>query len=156
MLHYLKTTLFFLCITLYIPLGYADPWFTGSIFATAGHNLEKGHTNLEIYSLDINIPGRYNGLGKINSNPLFQTVLINPIFSHGYTEWLDVQVNLPYVFNQAGGKSYNRLADTSIGVGLQLVEQKKSQWLPDIRFYLQETIPTGKFDQLNPALADDC
>ncbi len=153
MLHYLRTSLFFLCITLYIPMSYAEPWFTGPIFTTTGHNLKKGQTNLEVYNFDINTPGRYNGSGKVNSTPLFQTVLISPFFSHGYTEWLDVQVNLPYVFNQVDGKSYNRLADTSIGFGFQLVEQNKAHWLPDIRFYLQETIPTGKFDQLNPALA---
>lgn len=65
---------------------------------------------------------------------------------------MDIQIGIPYTFNTTQGVSYNRLTDTFLGIGLQISEQKKSKSLPDLRLFIQETFPTGKYEQLNPAL----
>ncbi|MFI4963236.1 MAG: hypothetical protein ACHP6H_05200, partial [Legionellales bacterium] len=79
--------------------------------------------------------------------------VLNPILTHGFTEWLDVQLVTPYAFNNTLGKNTNRLGDVSLALGIQLVEQKKSQWVPDIRLLVQETFPTGGYQKLNPLSA---
>jgi hypothetical protein len=73
--------------------------------------------------------------------------------SHGFTDWLDVQMTVPYVFNSTRGVHSNRLTDVSAAVGLQLFEQKGELNRLDARLLIQETIPTGRYDNLNPALA---
>lgn len=150
MSHYVKIFVLFLCAGL-SEITYAGPWFTGPILAPAGHTVPKGHTNFELYGIDVETDGLYNGSGKFRRTPLFNSVLLNPLLTHGFTDWLDVQLSVPYAFNSTRGVHYNRVTDSSVGVGLQLVEQKKSKWLPDIRFFVQETFPTGTYDMLNPA-----
>ncbi|MBN9231978.1 MAG: hypothetical protein BGO90_00605 [Legionella sp. 40-6] len=129
----------------------ADPWFTGPIFAPAGHNVPRGHTNLEVYGLDVFTNGQFDNHWRARRIPQFKSVVLNPLLTHGFTDWLDVQLSVPYSFNNTRGVSYNRLTDIGIGAGIQLFEQRKSEWMPDVRFFIQETFPTGKFDQLNPA-----
>lgn len=151
MSRYFKTAIIFLCISIFSEITYADPWFTGPILAPSGHNVARGHTNLEIYGLDVFTNGQYNTHGKVTSIPLFKSFLVNPLLTHGFTDWLDFQLSIPYAFNRTQGMSYDRITDTSLGAGLQLVEQKKSKWLPDVRFFIQEIFPTGKFENLNPS-----
>lgn len=151
MLHYFKITLFFLCSYLLSSVLYASPWFTGPILAPAGRDVDRGHTNFEIYGLDVNADGRYDNSGKISNTPLFRSFILNPLLAHGFTDWLDIQISLPYSFNATQNKNYHRLADISLAAGFQIAEQKNSKWLPDTRFFIQETFPTGKYNHLNPA-----
>ncbi|MGL5742328.1 MAG: hypothetical protein ACRCXC_07135 [Legionella sp.] len=147
-----KTLLTSVCIVLFSQMACADPWFTGPILAAAGHTIPRGHTNLEVYGFDTFVNGQYNNSGHVVSTPLFKSVSLLPLLTHGFTDWLDVQIAVPSVFNSTKGESYNRIADTSLGIGLQFVEQRKHQYLPDIRFFVQETFPTGKYENLNPEL----
>ena len=149
MSHYLKIITIFLCVICFKAI-HADPWFTGPILAAAGHTVPRGHTNFEIYGIDVFTNGQYNESGHVVPMPQFKSLIFNPLLTHGFTDWLDVQVSLPYVFNSTQGRNYRRLSDSSIGLGFQLAEQKKSKWLPDIRLFLQETFPTGSYEHLIP------
>lgn len=127
----------------------ADPWFTGPLLAPAGHNIPRGHTNIEIYGLNIDTNGRYDRGRHIVRTPEFDSRIFNPIITHGFTDWLDVQFNIPYIFNSTRHVNYNRLADVAMALGFQLFEQKGASNRMDIRFLLQETFPTGRFERLN-------
>lgn len=143
----------FLFIFTLSSLGYAGPWFTGPILAPAGHTVANGHTNVEIYGLDVFAYGQYNSSGKIIHSPaVFKSFVVNPIITHGFTDWLDVQLAVPYNFDATRGRSYNRLSDLTMALGFQLVEQQGSPKKADVRILLQEVFPTGKFDNLNPTL----
>ncbi|MBI2784906.1 MAG: hypothetical protein HYX60_00785 [Legionella longbeachae] len=130
----------------------ATPWFTGPIFAGSGHTIPRGHTNFEIYGIDVLSNGKYNNSGNVINTPLFKSILINPLLTHGFTDWMDIQVSVPYAYNATRGMSYNHVADNSLGAGFQLIEQKKHKLLPDLRLFIQEIFPTGKFEQLSPVL----
>ena len=148
----IKKRLGFLCIILFSKITYADPWFTGPILAPAGHTIPRGHTNLEVYGLDVFTNGQYNSSGHVISVPLFKSIIVNPLVTHGFTDWMDFQLSVPYAFNSTQEVNYNRITDTAAGIGIQLVEQKKHQYLPDLRLFIQETFPTGKYEELNPQL----
>ncbi|HAT8673884.1 hypothetical protein D7217_06320 [Legionella pneumophila] len=135
-----------------VSVAYAGPWFTGPLLAPAGHTVPKGHTNLEVYGIDVFTDGQYNASGQRISTPKFKTFAANPILTHGFTDWLDVQLTVPYLFNSTRGVHENHLADVSTALGIQILEQKGSPKRIDFRVLLQETIPTGRYDQLNPAL----
>ncbi|TAL63207.1 MAG: hypothetical protein EPN84_05330 [Legionella sp.] len=131
----------------------AGPWFTGPLLAPAGHTIPKGHTNVEVYGLDVETTGRFDASGHLIHTPLFRSLVANPIISHGLTDWMDVQFIVPYVYNHTRNVSSHRLADVSAVVGLQVLEQKESKWKPNLRFAITETFPTGRFEYLNPDLA---
>lgn len=129
-----------------------SPWFTGPLLAPSGHTIPRGHTNVEFYGLTVFNDGQFNSSGEVIKTPLYKSIIANPILSHGFTDWLDVQMSLPYVFNSTQGRRYHRIADTAVAFGLQLLEQKQSTLKPDLRLSIQETIPTGRFDHLSPNL----
>lgn len=150
MQQFIKPVVIFFFIYTFSSQGFAGPWFTGPILAPAGHTIPKGHTNLEIYGLDVHTDGQYDPSGKLIHRPLFKSFVANPILTHGFTDWLDVQLTLPYVFNATRGVNYNRLTDINAALGFQLVEQKGSPKRADVRILVQETFPTGKYEGLNP------
>lgn len=147
-----KLIIIFLCLTTLSTSVDATPWYTGPIIAPAGHTVPRGHTNLEIYGIDIFTNGRYSPTGQVTSIPLFRNFITTPIITHGFTDWFDVQFNLPYVFNNTQHRDHNRLGDVSLALGFQLIEQKDSWWRPNLRLVVQEIFPTGKYELLNPLL----
>ena len=148
----IKIIVIFVSITNFCNLAYAEPWFTGPLLAPAGHTIPKGHTNVEFYALDVHTDGQYNEAGELIRTPLFRTFVANPVLTHGYTDWLDVQLTLPYAFSSTRNVRYNRLGDVSVALGFQLYEQNGSPKRIDTRVFVQETFPTGKYQLLNPRL----
>jgi hypothetical protein len=148
----IKTIIIFLGMCTMNSLSYADPWFTGPLLAPSGHTIPNGHTNFEMYGLDVHSNGQYNREGNLISTPLVRSVISNPVFTHGFTDWLDIQWTVPYTFNSTRGVHYNRLTDISAAAGIQLMEQKGSPYSMDVRILLQETFPTGRYEDLNPVL----
>lgn len=146
-----KLLFIFLCITLFSNSSLAAPWFTGPLLAPAGHTTPKGHTNFELYGLDVLTDGSYDKAGNIKHSRIFRTFVANPILTQGFTDWLDVQLTLPYAFNSTRGVNYDHVADTSVAFGVQLAEQKGSPKRMDVRLLIQETFPTGKYNRLNPS-----
>ncbi|WED44546.1 transporter [Legionella cardiaca] len=128
----------------------AGPWFTGPLLAPAGHTIPRGHSNLEIYGFYTINEGIYTRNWKLIHTPHSESIVGNPIFSHGLTNKLDVQYGLPYVYNKNQGASAQGIGDTSVTLGYQLLEQRDSKWRPDLRVTVQEIIPTGRFKSLNP------
>lgn len=141
-----------LCILIFSKIACAAPWFTGPIFAAAGHTVPRGHTNFEVYALGTFTNGQYNSSGQIIHTPLFKSIVLEPILTHGFTDWMDIQLAVPYAFNSTLGANHDHIADSSVAVGLQLIEQKKHKLLPDFRLLIQEVFPIGSYEQLNPEL----
>lgn len=153
MLDSIKSLLLSISILLFSSITCADPWFTGPILAPAGHTIPRGHTNLEVYGLNILNDGSYNNFGVINTTPLFRSDVFNPVITHGFTDWLDVQLVLPYVFNSTRGAHYSHLGDVGVTLGFQLFEQKRDPKRLDVRILAQEVFPTGKYQSLDSAKA---
>ncbi len=141
---------FFLLNIIFVNQTNASPWFTGPLLAPAGHNVPAGHTNLELYGFDINTDGVYDEQKRIRKLDFYKSVIFNPIITHGFTDWLDIQLATPYMYNASRGSSYAHIADTALAFGIQLWEQNESTKSLDIRLLIQETFPTGRFNSLSP------
>ncbi|KTD56972.1 Fe-S protein [Legionella santicrucis] len=128
---------------------YAEPWYTGPIFAQAGKTIPKGDTVLQPYFFDTFIIGHFDKNGNVTHIPSFRTV--NPILAiyHGLTDILDCQIIGSYDINSTLRRTYTGFADTNLGLGIQLLEQSDS-WKPNLRFVLNENFPTGKYDNFDP------
>ncbi|WP_133129713.1 transporter [Legionella yabuuchiae] len=132
-------------------LACAEPWFTGPLLAPAGKTIPKGHVNFELYGFDTKNVGFFNRHWKLAHTPGSENYQINPIFTYGLAEKVDVQLSLPYVINQALRHTSHHIGDVALILGYQAWEQKNSKWIPNLRLTYQLSIPTGKFEEFNPA-----
>ncbi|MCE3044937.1 MULTISPECIES: hypothetical protein [Legionella] len=128
----------------------AGPWWTGPLLAPAGHTIPKGHSNLELYGFFTENDGTFDQHWKFVHTPANRSTVFNPVFSHGLTDSLDIQFSVPYAYNRNQGQAYRRVSDTGVTLGYQLLEQKDSKWIPDLRVTIGEIIPTGNFEDLDP------
>jgi hypothetical protein len=101
------------------------------------------------YTLDT---GRYNNRGKWIHTLTDNSKVLNPVFSHGILNNVDIQYSVPYVFNRNHGKEKHDFGDPAVTLGYQFLRQKDSKWLPNLRVTLQEIIPIGEYKQLEPSL----
>ncbi|STX51860.1 Fe-S protein [Legionella busanensis] len=128
----------------------AGPWYTGPLLAPAGHTIPRGHTNLEPYAFYTDNDGIYTRHWRLSHVPHSESIIGNPVITHGMTDKLDIQYTLPYTYNEQQGRSYQHIADVSAILGYQALEQGKTKWWPDLRVTVQEIFPSGKFKDLNP------
>lgn len=131
---------------------HADPWFTGPILAPAGKTIPAGHTNLELYETFVKDSGFYDTHWHTVATQHAYSDQYTLIFSHGLAKAVDFQFVLPYVVNETGNRSAQDIGDVIALLGFQLLTQKEHDWIPNLRFTVQEIIPTGRFEQLNSSL----
>lgn len=129
---------------------YAAPWFTGPLLARAGITIPRGHTNLEIYGFDTKDIGAFDRHGKLIYTPASKSIQFNPLLSFGLTDWMDVQLSIPYAFNRKEGQSSHHIGDSFALLGFQLLRQDHFKWRPNLRISIQQIFPTGKYESLNP------
>lgn len=106
--------------------------------------------NFEFYNFYTQNAGFYNGNWKLNRANSGDNIQFNPVISYGLADNVDVQLNIPYIINQNQHHTGRHIGDTVITLGYQLLEQGGSRWLPDLRVTIQESMPSGRFEELNP------
>jgi hypothetical protein len=115
-----------------------DAWWTGPILAASGATLPRGHSLIEPYFYDVR--GKHSNSFGTSSYVLY-----------GLADGLTVG-SIP-----AGG--YNMVSNglNSSGVGLgdftllaqhRLTQFHEGSWVPTSGLVVEETLPTGKYDQL--------
>lgn len=146
------TKAIFLLLYLFSKITLADPWFTGALLGSSGKIIPNGHTNVELYSINARSNGHYDDEGEIIHTPVFKTYLSIAQITHGFTDWLDIQLTVPYAFNSTQGSNYNRLGDVALLAGFQLLQQNESPYRVNLRVTLKEIFPTGRYDHLDAAM----
>lgn len=141
---------FVLWLCLFSLTSQARPWFTGPILAPTGQVTKLGHFDLETYGTYAENIGQFNRHWRFTRTPASYSTQINPLFTYGLSSWADTQISIPYAVNRSRGQQYQSLGDVYLLIGLQILEQNQSAWRPDLRLVLQETFPTGRYQNLNP------
>jgi hypothetical protein len=123
---------------IFTPAAIASPWMTGPLLAPNGRTMPAGHFNFEPYGFYTIYPAQ------------FRNIEVTPILTAGINDFLDIQTSIPYDYSWDMGQYGQGIGDYSLGLGIQVLRQGKHKALPDLRVVLQEIVPTGKFDNLNP------
>lgn len=130
------------------------PWFTGTLLSTRGTSLGKGHTVIEPYVYYTRYGGLYNDNWRLQSATTSQSLTQQTFFIYGLTDSLDIEIAPQWIGNHARSDSDSGFGDLPVQLGIQAWRSPAQSWLPDVRFWVQEIFPTGRYSDLTPAKAD--
>jgi len=121
-----------------------DAWWTGPMLANSAATLPRGHFLIEPYLYDASSP-HADGFGSL-------TYML-----YGLTDRLTVGLIPVLGYNRmdgAGDSSGIGLGDVSVQAQYRLTEFHEGSSLPTISLQLQQTLPSGKYDQLGSRPGD--
>ncbi len=125
-----------------------SPWYAGPLVTGSAVNAMPGEAVVQPYLFTTVTYGSYDGSRKNRNIPNILT--LNPLYyiQTGVTDWLDTYVTISPIFNRQSGEWASYSADSSLAFGIQF--QKETPYLPYVRLTISETLPTGKYDKLDP------
>lgn len=98
--------------------------------------------------------GLYNDNWRLQSAAVSQSIIQQTYFIYGLTDRLDVEIAPQWVGNSARGESSNGFGDLPLQLGFQAWRGDQRSRLPDVRIWVQEVFPTGRYTRLDPSTAD--
>jgi hypothetical protein len=122
----------------------SEAWWTGPMLANSAETLPPGHFLFEPYLYDIRAPGSDSfGSRTYILYGLVDRFSIGMIPTFGYNRMSD-------------GRSSSGIGfgDLTLQAQYRLTEFHQGGWIPTTAIQLQETLPTGKYDQLGDRAAD--
>jgi hypothetical protein len=129
------------------------PWLTGPLVCPSALTIEAGSYNIEPYLYVTDNPAIYDNDWHANSIPPQWTIETQIPVWVGLTNWCDVQFQPTFAWNhKKGGGGAWVLGDMVLQFDFQLFrdELPHKTWIPSIKFAIRETIPVGKYRNLNP------
>ena len=121
-----------------------DAWWTGPMLAAGAGSLPRGHFLIEPYLYDVH-SGQAHGLGSL-------TYVL-----YGLSNRVTVGMIPTVGFNAIpGGTSSSGIGmgDVAATAQLGLTRFRQGSWIPTTSLVVQETFPTGKYDQLGSRPSD--
>ncbi|MGD9726203.1 MAG: hypothetical protein AB7G68_08465 [Nitrospiraceae bacterium] len=132
------------------PVREEDPLFTGTLLSTRGSTMDHGHMVVEPYFYFTRFGGLYNNNWRLQSATSTRTMVLQTYFIYGLTERIDIEIAPQWLGNYAKSESSEGFGDFPVQLGFQLVRGRQDSWRPDVRVWVQETFPTGSYNNLSP------
>lgn len=129
-----------------------DPWLAGPLYENHPVSYSTGEGFFNFTTNSTTNRGFFDTSGNYVTAPRTSITTYNTDFGYGISKNSDFRVSNVLVRNLVSGASYTRLGDTLATLGYQVWRQKNSLYLPDLRVTIEETFPTGRWDNLNPGL----
>lgn len=126
------------------------PWLTGPLLAPAVQIVPVGHVDIEPYIYAMATTGQYNNEWKSEDSPTFWINTSQTLIEFGLTSWMDLQINPTFVWNYTKHKGHWAFGDLPIDLNIQLHTSAPESWIPTFKFVFKETVPTGKYRNLDP------
>lgn len=130
----------------------SGPWFTGTLLSTRGLTLDRGRTVVEPYVYFTRYGGLYNDNWRLQSATVSRTIVQQTYFIYGLTNRIDVEIAPQWLQNSAGGESISGFGDFPLQLGFQALRSPADSWLPNVRIWVQEVFPTGRYNNLSPSI----
>ncbi len=123
-----------------------NPWYTGPILAGSASMLPPGMINIQPYLFFQDNYGVYDrnrhtvdvaDLWEINPNFVLQT---------GITSWMDIAATPLFTSNNRGSEWFTGFGDLPVLLGFKITDE--GRYMPKMKFTINETFPTGKYQYL--------
>lgn len=127
-----------------------QPTFCGSFLSFDATNLNKGQSLISPYLIISNTYGEYTSCWSVRGES--NTWGINSLFEYQYgiTDSIGLELFSSFISNFREGESATHFEDSYIVLGFQISNDTPNSWIPDFRIHLEEIIPTGKYQHLDP------
>lgn len=129
----------------------SGPWFTGTLLSTRGRTLDQGHLVVQPYLFFTRYGGLYNDNWRLQSATVSRTIIQQTYIIYGVTSRVDVEVAPQWIENSSQGESFSGCGDFPLQLGFQAWRSDSVSWLPDVRIWVQEIFPTGRYTELSPS-----
>jgi len=134
-----------------------DAWWTGPLLAPNASTLPRGHILIEPYLYDVTTQGFYDSSGTRHSVPHANEFGSLTYINYGLANRFTVGLLPTFDYTEVS----EGLNSSGIGVG-DLTAQAQYRlhlfheggWIPTTSINVQETFPTGKYDQLGDRPSD--
>jgi len=134
-----------------------DAWWTGPIVAAGAATLPQGRTLIEPYVYDVITRGRYDNDGNYRSTDTVHSYGSLTYMLYGVTDSFTAGVIPTFGFNdvESGQDSSGiGVGDVTLQAQWRLSQFHEGRHVPTSSFVLQQTLPTGKYDELGMRAAD--
>jgi len=128
-----------------------DAWWTGPLLAPSANTLPHGHILIEPYLYDVISEGFYNSRGSRQSAPHVNEFGNLTYVNYGLANRLTVGLIPTFDYNdvsQGLNSSNPAPGDLTVQAQYRLHLFQENRWLPTTSIAVQETLPTGKYDEL--------
>ncbi len=126
------------------------PWTTGPLVSPNGKTIPKGYTNVQPYYSISQSNTIYNDHWRRVPAPFSETSCPNIELIQGLAKRLDIETDIPYEFNKSMGQAGKGWDDITMKLGYQLIDSIKNSAIPNLRVWLQEKFPSGRYQHLSP------
>lgn len=134
-----------------------NAWWTGPLLAPSANTLPRGHVLIEPYLYDVISQGAYDSTGVRHSTPHVNGFGSLTYINYGLFNKLTVGLIPVFGYNQVG----NGFDSSGVGAGDLTVQAQyrlhlfhEGNWIPTTSLALQETVPSGKYDNLGNRALD--
>lgn len=125
-----------------------NPWYAGPLLTPSAHNVPPGEFVVQPYLFIQNTYAQFNKDRKSVNIPDIWTVQPLILFQMGWLSWLDFTVTAQGFYKTQSSEDTFYWGDTSVEWGIQLM--KEEPYRPAVRFTVTESLPTGRYEKLNP------
>lgn len=134
-----------------------DAWWTGPIVAAGAATLPAGHALIEPYVYDVITRGRYDSDGNYRSTDTVHSYGSLTYLLYGVTDGFTAGVIPTFGYNEVDSgpdSSGVGVGDVTLQAQWRLSQFHAGRRVPTSSLVLQQTLPTGKYDQLGTRPSD--
>jgi len=128
-----------------------NPWYAGPLITGSASMMPPGMANIQPYIFVTDTYAVFNEDRHsvdipdiINANPLC-------VIQTGITSWMDTILTVQGDENWQGHRQSGGLGDTTLQLGLKILKQ--GLWIPAMKIYLNETFPSGRYQNFSSGKA---
>jgi hypothetical protein len=131
-----------------------EAWWTGPMLAANASTLPQGHLLLEPYLYDLISNGHFDSDGGRHSGPYQHDIGSQGYLLYGVTDRITAGMIPRFTYNEPAGEpnsSSIEVGDVTLQGGYGLTSYQPGHLVPTISVVVQETVPSGRYDELRRA-----
>ena len=129
-----------------------DAWWTGPMLAPSANTLPPGHFLVEPYLYDVITEGLFNSNGNRVSIPHENSFGSLTYILYGVANKFTVGAIPTFGYNEVSGDAGSErmgVGDLTLQAQYRIHLFREGSWIPTMSIAVQETLPTGKYEQLS-------
>jgi len=127
-----------------------EPWFTGTLLSSSAEVVPYGFIDIEPYLFSTVNYAQYNRRWHSESVPNVYNINPELLIQIGLGKSVHFQFTPQFFYNESKGRSATRFGDLPVELDFQLVSAEDTDWWPNVKLSVRETLPTGKYQKLEP------